>query len=75
MKDASKELHPNQIVRLNEGKKYFGYGPSQLPEKIKNGEVPAPIPLSPSGRAKGWVGSQIIEHQARLLAAAKRKSA
>ena len=66
------ELHPNQIIRISEGRKYFGYGHSQLEEKIKSGEIPAPFPLSDSGRAMGWTGRQIIEHQARRAAAAKR---
>ena len=65
------ELDPNQIIRLVEGKKYFGYGHTQLDVKIKAGEIPAPVSLSPSGRARGWLGRQIIEHQRRLLAAAQ----
>lgn len=76
MKEKSEELDPNQIVRMSEGRKYFGYKHTQLDEKIKTGEIPAPIPLSDSGRAKGWLGHQIIEHQrARMAAALKRGAA
>ena len=65
-------LHPNEIVRYGEGARYFGYRHSQLGEKIKSGEIPAPFSLSDGGRAKGWTGRQILEHQRARLAAAKR---
>jgi hypothetical protein len=70
-------LDPYEIKRKGNGKngkKYFGLGPTQLEVAIKNGEVPAPIPLTDSGRAKGWTGQMIIDHHARRLrlAAAKR---
>ena len=71
MKNALETLHPNQIVRLRDGGKYFGFGHTQLHGKIKSGEIPAPVKLSESGRAKGWLGAQIIAHQQRLLAAAR----
>jgi hypothetical protein len=69
------ELDPNQIFRPREAAKYFGYKHTQLAEKIKNGEIDPPIPLSDSGRAVGFTGRQIIEHHRRRLAAAtKRRS-
>ena len=58
-------LHPNEIVRLKDAPKYFGLGKTQLDEKIKAGEIDPPIALSASGRAKGFTGQQIIEHQQR----------
>jgi predicted DNA-binding transcriptional regulator AlpA len=64
-------IHPNEIVRLKDGPKYYGLSPTQIDAKIKTGEIPAPIPLSASGRAKGWLGHQIIDHQRRLLATAR----
>jgi hypothetical protein len=67
-------LEPNQIVRQKDGEKYFGFRPTQLKEKIEAGEIPALIPLSDSGRAKGWLGIQIIEYQAKRLAAAKARA-
>ena len=69
MADKTMELHPNQIVRWSEGKKYFGYRHTQLEEKIRTGEIPAPFLLSDTGRAKGWTGRQIIEHQRRRIEA------
>jgi predicted DNA-binding transcriptional regulator AlpA len=68
------DLDPNQIVRMHEGRKYFGYGPTQIEEKINRGEIPAPMALSATGRAKGWTGQQIIDHQRRLLTAAKQRA-
>ena len=72
MSQKLEQLDPNQIVRVREGRKYFGYGHSQIDEKIKSGEVPAPFPLSDSGRAMGWTGRQIIQWQAERAAASKR---
>jgi hypothetical protein len=66
-------LHPDQIVRYGEGRKWFGLGPTQLAEKIEKGEVPRPFPLSDTGHAKGWTGRQIIEHHRRLQAAAEQE--
>lgn len=66
-----RELHPNEIVRYKDGQKYFGYKKTHLPDKIRDGTVPAPFRLSSDGRAKGWTGQQIIDHQRKLLAAAE----
>jgi predicted DNA-binding transcriptional regulator AlpA len=70
-----KELSPNDIVRLKDGERYFGFKGTQLKVKIMSGEIPRPIPLSDSGRALGWLGRQIIDHQRKLIAAAKKKTA
>jgi predicted DNA-binding transcriptional regulator AlpA len=60
-------LDPNEIFRPKRAEKYFGFKHSQIHEKVKSGELPAPIRLSASGSAVGWLGSQIIEfHQTRL---------
>jgi hypothetical protein len=72
---AAAELHPQQIVRKSDGPKYFGLKRSQLEEAIKNHLVPAPFPLTEGGRARGWLGQQIIDHQRRLIAAAKTDEA
>jgi predicted DNA-binding transcriptional regulator AlpA len=68
MSDKTRELEPNQIIRMGDGPRYFGYKSSQLDLKIKSGEVPAPIFLGDTGRARGWTGQQILDHQQRLLA-------
>jgi predicted DNA-binding transcriptional regulator AlpA len=67
------DLDPNQIVRLSQGPKYFGYKHTQQDEKIKDGTLPPPFPLSENGRARGWLGRQIIEHHRRRLAAAAKQ--
>jgi predicted DNA-binding transcriptional regulator AlpA len=68
--DEPRPLVPDQIYRWNEGWKFFGYRSTQLEEKIEAGEIPAPIPLSDTGRAVGWLGRQIIEWQADTVAKA-----
>jgi hypothetical protein len=57
-----KLLDPNQIFRLHEGPRLFGFKPSQIDTKIKSGELPTPLALSATGRARGWTGHQINEH-------------
>lgn len=69
MTETLAELEPNQIVRKCHGHRYFGFKHTQLDKKIADGEIPKPIALTSTGRAKGWLGSQIIEHQRRLIAA------
>jgi predicted DNA-binding transcriptional regulator AlpA len=56
------------FYRWAEGPFYFGYQKSQLAEKIKSGEIPPPVKLSPTGRASGWFGRTIIEHQKKIEA-------
>ena len=74
MKDTpSAELLPNEIIRLCDGKKFFGFGPTALAEKIKNGEIPKPIKLGV--RARGWTGAQIIEWQKQRMEAAMAEGA
>jgi predicted DNA-binding transcriptional regulator AlpA len=55
---TNNELGRNEIVRLRDGRRYFGYGPTTLAEKIKAGEIPEPIRLGDRAR-----GRQIIEWQ------------
>jgi predicted DNA-binding transcriptional regulator AlpA len=62
-------------VRWRDGPKFFGFKLTQQQEKIASGEIPPPIALSDSGRAKGWLGQQIIEHQQKRLAAAQAEGA
>lgn len=72
LKDLSQQqLEPHQIIRKHEGAKYFGFKITALNKKIQEGEIPAPVPLSDTGRAMGWFGHQVISHQQKLLAAAR----
>jgi predicted DNA-binding transcriptional regulator AlpA len=48
-----------RILRLPAVLAFSGYGKSQLDEKIKAGEFPAPIKLSDSGRAVGWLEEEL----------------
>jgi predicted DNA-binding transcriptional regulator AlpA len=57
---------PYRIIRKHEGPKYFGLGPTALEEEIAAGHIPPPLTLSAGGRAKGWLGSQILAHHERL---------
>ncbi len=66
MTEDFKDLDPSQIVRKCDGEKYFGYKHTQLDDKIKTGEIPAPKPLSSGGRAVGWFGWQVNEHHRRI---------
>jgi len=66
---AAEVIHPDFIYRTAEyGRKLFGFSGTQLREKIRTGEVPKPVRLSSTGRAQGWLGSQILEHHAALKA-------
>jgi hypothetical protein len=72
----SKELHPIQIIRYEDGTIYFGYKPTQLAEKIKEGVVPEPKYLAPPpSRARGWTGQQIIDYHLKLETAQAERAA
>ena len=77
--DSLKGLDPDQIVRKTKGgQRYFGLGPTRLDEAIRRGDIPAPFPLTASGRAVGWTGRQIIEHHRAMMqrmAASKKQTA
>ena len=71
---VSSELDPHQIVRFQDGEKYFGYKPSHLRALIDQGEIPPPLELSDTGRALGWLGQQIIDHHKKLRPQQRQKS-
>ncbi len=55
-------LDPNKIFRECDARDLFGFGITQLKEKIKSGDIPAPKLLSaPPSRARGWWGWQVNE--------------
>jgi hypothetical protein len=64
-------LHPDWFYRMSDGPKFFGYRSSALAAKIESGEIPGPISLSDTGRAKGWFGRIIIAWQQEREAAAR----
>jgi hypothetical protein len=60
-------LDPNRIFRECDARDLFGFGNTQLKEKIKNGDVPAPHLLSsPPSRARGWWGWEINDWQKKV---------
>ena len=56
-------INPDFFYRLIEGPKYFGYQLTTQDEKIRTGEIPAPVKLSDTGRACGWFGRAILDWQ------------
>src|SRR6187200_714942 len=67
------ENDPLEIVRYVDGPKVFGLKPSALKAKIDAGKIPAPIPLSDSGRALGWTRQMIMNHHASMAALAEER--
>jgi predicted DNA-binding transcriptional regulator AlpA len=68
-------INPDWVYRVSDGWKYFGFNPTQLDQKIKSGEIPEPLSLSDSGRARGWLGKTILQWQAERAAACAAKTA
>jgi hypothetical protein len=67
-------IQPVQIYRTTLSSTIFGYGPQATRDKIRNGELPMPFPLSPTSRFEAWTGRQIIEHRAQMQALATEKA-
>jgi hypothetical protein len=63
-------LDPGAFYRWSQGFKLFGLKHTQLSEAIKTGKLPPPLESVEGGKAKGWTGTQIIEHRRTRLAAA-----
>jgi hypothetical protein len=68
------DIQPDQIYRTTLSSTVFGYGPQATRDKIRNGELPRPFPLSPTSRFEAWTGRQIIEHRAQMHALAAEKA-
>ncbi len=58
----------NRIIRKRDLPNYVGLQRTQIEQLIERGEFPKPIPLSDSGRAVGWIESEIWAWQQRRLA-------
>jgi prophage regulatory protein len=50
-----------RILRIAAVLAFSGWSKTQLDEKIAAKEFPAPIKLSDSGRAVGWIESELME--------------
>ena len=68
---SARPLLAGHFYHVGEAWQYFGFRSSELSLKIKAGEIPPPIALSPGGRAKGWFGRTILQWQEAREAAAK----
>lgn len=66
-------LVAREMYRLKDAARFFGYSLHRLEDLIRTGELPAPLALSDAGRAKAYLGSQILAWQAERVAAAERK--
>ena len=68
--DDDHGLVPHFVYRKTSktAQRVLGLGISQINEGIRDGSIPQPIDLTPNGRAKGWTGAQLIEHQQKRLA-------
>ncbi|MCK1307849.1 MULTISPECIES: hypothetical protein [unclassified Bradyrhizobium] len=67
-------INPDWFYRVAYGHYFFGYRDTALAGKIASGEVPSPISLSDTGRAKGWFGRVILAWQAEREAKARAEA-
>jgi predicted DNA-binding transcriptional regulator AlpA len=56
-----------RIIRERDLPQYVGLRRTQIAQLIARGEFPAPIKLSDSGRAKGWLEADLIVWQRSRL--------
>lgn len=58
----------DQIIRLKDLPAFCGLRRTQIAKLIEAGEFPAPIKLSDSGRARGFLSSEIEAWQQKRIA-------
>lgn len=58
----------DQIIRLKDLPAYCGLKRTQIDHLISRGEFPEPIKLNDTGRAKGWLSSEIERWQRSRIA-------
>ena len=58
----------DQIIRKADLPKFCGLKRTAIEELISRGEFPRPVKLSDSGRAVGWISSEISRWQAERIA-------
>ena len=64
----------HRIIRRRDLPEFTGLQRTQLSELIARGEFPAPIRLSDSGRAVGWLRDEVAAWQRDRLAKRESKS-
>ncbi len=57
-----------RIIRMRELTNFVGLKRTQIEDLISKDQFPKAIPLSDSGRAKGWIEDEIIQWQRERLA-------
>jgi len=57
-----------RIIRLRDLPLYVGLRRTQIQQLIARREFPKAVPLSDTGRAKGWLEHELIAWQQRRLA-------
>jgi hypothetical protein len=72
--DLTQPLNPDFFYRRNSpiAKGVIGLGNTQIDDKVRSGELPPLVRAFESGRAAGWLGSQLIELQRRRLEASRK---
>jgi predicted DNA-binding transcriptional regulator AlpA len=65
-------IKAHMVYRKGDAKtlEILGMRPTSVDEAIKAGYLPAPMPLTSSGKSVGWIGTVLIEWQRKRLAAA-----
>jgi hypothetical protein len=63
------EIHPQLSYRLTDpvAIHVIGLGPTQQQDAIARGELPVPPKLTASGRARAWIGQQLLDIQEERL--------
>jgi hypothetical protein len=67
-------INPDQFYPTTQSVPIFGTGWQSTQDKVESGELPRPFPLTPGSNRKGWLGSQILEHRARMQALAEQQA-
>jgi len=60
--------HLQRIIRERDLPQYVGLRRTQIAQLIASGEFPAPVKLSDTGRAKGWLEADLIVWQRGRIA-------
>lgn len=69
-------IKPHDIYRISapETRRIIGLKPTQIAEALKRGDLPPTVALTDNGRARGWLGVQLIELQRQRLAKAQSRT-
>jgi hypothetical protein len=68
-------IHPDQLYRTTYSPAIFDLGWQAAKNKIRSGDLPRPMPLTPGSKFEAWTGRQILEHREKMRALAEAKAA